>query len=185
MNDMAELNPKPLRLLTSSEEDALALGRALGKSLVPGAAALLSGDLGTGKTTLVRGIGDALGATRVRSPSFTLVNEYRTEAFTIVHADLYRLDPGEMEDLGLEDYLTSTDKDHPSVLLVEWPERWTTRPNTGVLTISIEARGENERIVEISVSDVRGNAALVLKNLREAIFNGKIDTGVGLQPALD
>ena len=167
---------------TYSEETTLDLGRALGAALTPGVTVLLSGDLGTGKTTLVRGIGDALGVTRVRSPSFTLVNEYRTgtASFSIVHADLYRLKPGEVEYLGLEEY-----HETPCVLLVEWPERWTEPPERGVLKIFIEAKGENERA--FGITSTGGLADLVLQNLQEAVIkeDGKIDPGVGLQPALD
>ena len=173
---------KKLRLRTCSEEATFELGRALGAALIPGMTVLLSGDLGTGKTVLVRGVGGALGATRVRSPSFTLVNEYRTGTvgFSMVHADLYRLDAGDADDLGLEEYHETA-----CVLLVEWPERWTGQPERDVLKIFIEARSENERAFDISSTGTL--ADLAIQNLREAIIknDGKIDPGVGLQPALD
>ena len=171
-----------LRLSTSSEAGTFDLGRALGAALVPGMTVLLSGGLGAGKTVLVRGVGDALGVARVRSPSFTLVNEYRTSTFnfSVVHADLYRLEPGEAEDLGLEEY-----HEAPCVLLVEWPERWARKnlPERDVLSIFIEAKSENERLFDICSTG--GLADLALQNLEEAIKNGDIDPGSGLQPALD
>jgi len=172
-----------LHLQTFSEEATLELGRILGAAIlgiVPfeGVTVLLSGDLGTGKTTLVRGIGDALGATRVRSPSFTLINEYQTTNFSMVHADLYRLESGMAEDLGLEEYHGAS-----CVLLIEWPERWTSLTKRDGLSFFIENRSENERVFEISS---RGRIAdLLLQNLREAVKNGKTDSGVGLQLALD
>jgi len=175
-----------LRFQTSSEDGTLGLGRALGTALMEVTAmgtatavtVLLFGELGTGKTVLVRGIGDALGVTRVRSPSFTLINEYHAGCFSIVHADLYRLEPDGVDDLGLEEY-----HETQCVLLVEWPERWTNQPERDALKIFIEARGENERAFDISSRG--GTADLVLQNLREAIKYGEIDPGVGLQLALD
>jgi tRNA threonylcarbamoyladenosine biosynthesis protein TsaE len=79
----------------------------------------LSGPLGAGKTTLVRGVLIALGhAGEVPSPTFAIVQPYDTTTLPIAHADLYRLeDPAEIEELGLEDQLID------GALLVEWPER--------------------------------------------------------------
>ncbi|MDR1048453.1 MAG: tRNA (adenosine(37)-N6)-threonylcarbamoyltransferase complex ATPase subunit type 1 TsaE [Synergistaceae bacterium] len=151
-----------LRFHSSSEEETLCLGRALGALLVPGLTVLLSGELGTGKTVLVRGVGDALGVTRVRSPSFTLVNEYRTAGFLLAHADLYRLEPGGAEELGLEEYT-----DEGGVLFVEWPDRWRTPPDD-VLNIAIEAAGETERIFDISAHGERAGAVY------RALENGEI-----------
>jgi tRNA threonylcarbamoyladenosine biosynthesis protein TsaE len=149
MKDAAETG---LRLRSASEEETLRLGRTLGALLVPGLTVLLSGELGTGKTVLVRGVGDALGAARVRSPSFTLVNEYQTAKFLLAHADLYRLEPGGAEELGLEEYT-----DEGGVLFVEWPDRWRTPPDDA-LNIAIEAVGEAERVFDISARGERSGA---------------------------
>jgi tRNA threonylcarbamoyladenosine biosynthesis protein TsaE len=113
---------------------------------------LLSGELGTGKTVLVRGVGDALGVTRVRSPSFTLVNEYRAAEFLLAHADLYRLERNGAEELGLEEYAGEG-----GVLFVEWPDRWRMPPDD-VLDIAIEAVGETERLFEISARGEKAEA---------------------------
>ena len=127
-------------LLSPSEEATRALGGALGRALEPGMVVLLEGDLGAGKTVLVRGVGEALGASGVRSPSFTLVNEYRTKGgLLLVHADLYRLDENGAEGLGLEDYLALDD----AALLVEWPDRWASPPED-VLRVELRAPDEHD-----------------------------------------
>ena len=132
-----------MALLSLSEEGTRALGRALGHVLEPGMVVLLDGDLGTGKTVLVRGVGEALGASGVRSPSFTLVNEYRTKSgLLLVHADLYRLDEKGAEDLGLEDHLAMDG----AALLVEWPDRWASPPEDA-LRVELLAPDEHDVLI--------------------------------------
>ncbi len=107
-------------LLIADEAQMRALGARLIKACDRGGVITLSGDLGTGKTTLVRGALQALGVEGgVRSPTYTLVEYYPFADFAIAHFDLYRLgDPEELEYLGYRDYL------NPSTLcLIEWPER--------------------------------------------------------------
>lgn len=136
-----ELDKRKILLRTSSEEETFRLGEILGSLLIPGITILLHGDLGTGKTVFVRGVGRALGAGHVRSPSFTLVNEYRTvKAISLVHVDLYRLESEGVDDLGLEDYL-----EDGCVLFVEWPERWKTPPGENVIDVNLAAEGETGR----------------------------------------
>lgn len=103
-----------------SETEMSELGRALGQRLESGTVVFLSGDLGAGKTTLVRGLLRAIGYCGVvPSPTFTLVEVYNLVKLTVVHLDLYRLDdPAELETLAIRDYLGTL-----SVLLVEWAER--------------------------------------------------------------
>jgi tRNA threonylcarbamoyladenosine biosynthesis protein TsaE len=95
----------------------LARARPAGREL---AVVFLSGELGSGKTTLVRGFLRCLGvSTAVRSPTYTLIELYPLGALTVVHADLYRLrDAGELENLGLRDFAQA-----PYLWLIEWPER--------------------------------------------------------------
>ena len=135
------------RVYTShSEDDTRNLGRSLGECIEPGICVLLYGDLGAGKTVLVRGVGEALGISGVRSPSFTLINEYESDSgilVNVIHSDLYRLDDAGA--LGLEEFLVSED----SVLLVEWPERWKNPPVNNVLKVYITAVSENERDIKI------------------------------------
>ena len=127
--------------ISHSESDTRNLGRIFARNLTEGLCVLLYGDLGSGKTVLVRGIGEALGIKGVRSPSFTLINEYEADSgMMIIHADLYRLD--DASSLGLEEY-------EDSVLLVEWPERWKNPPNNNVLRVCLSALSENEREIKI------------------------------------
>lgn len=106
---------------THSPEETQDLGERIGGLLESGDIVLLFGDLGAGKTTLVQGMARGLGVARdeyVRSPSFTLVNQYRGR-IPVYHIDLYRIDSsGELDDLGLEELLMSE-----GVLIIEWAEK--------------------------------------------------------------
>jgi tRNA threonylcarbamoyladenosine biosynthesis protein TsaE len=95
------------------------LGRALAQRLVPGSVVAFYGELGSGKTTMIKGVAAGLGVEEtVRSPSFVIVTEYRGRV-PVYHIDLYRLDAGSaFEDIGLEDYFAGD-----GVCLVEWAER--------------------------------------------------------------
>jgi tRNA threonylcarbamoyladenosine biosynthesis protein TsaE len=108
------------RWVTHSEAETRELGRELGRALAPDGVLLLSGELGTGKTVLARGVGEALGIEprEVQSPTFTLIREHRGSRGRLVHVDLYRLDPGETAALGLDELLAG-----PGVKIVEWAER--------------------------------------------------------------
>ncbi|MDQ6665529.1 MAG: tRNA (adenosine(37)-N6)-threonylcarbamoyltransferase complex ATPase subunit type 1 TsaE [Acidobacteriota bacterium] len=110
---------------TASEDETIALGQRLAREL-PRGAVLLIGNLGAGKTTLVKGIVSGLGAApieEVSSPTFTLIHEYggpRGAAPKVFHVDLYRLETErEVESLGLDDLF-----DTQSLVLIEWGERF-------------------------------------------------------------
>ena len=98
----------------------MALGAALARAGLRRGVVFLAGELGTGKTTLVRGFLRAAGVTgTIRSPTFTLVEEYRLGSMTVGHYDLYRLsDPEDLEFLGLRDHLAVD-----ALCFFEWPER--------------------------------------------------------------
>ena len=112
--------PAEWRRRLDGEGKTLALGAALARAGLREGAVYLAGELGAGKTTLVRGFLRALGVIgAIRSPTFTLVEEYRIGAATVVHYDLYRLsDAEELEYLGLRDHVGTG-----SLCFFEWPER--------------------------------------------------------------
>jgi tRNA threonylcarbamoyladenosine biosynthesis protein TsaE len=123
------------------EAATLALGAELARGLRPGMTLYLEGDLGAGKTTLVRGMLRALGyAGRVKSPTYTLAESYSLAAFELYHFDLYRMhDPREWLDAGFREVA-----DSDTVKLVEWPERaagWLPPPDVRIrLRVSDEGR---------------------------------------------
>ena len=138
--------------ISHSENDTLKLGQELGRNINSGVTVLLYGDLGTGKTVLVRGVGEAMKISGVRSPSFTLINEYSSPTgIFLIHSDLYRLDENGVYALGLEEFAGDSD----SVLFIEWPERWTNPPVSDVIKIFFRALNENEREIKISASGLK------------------------------
>lgn len=142
-----------------SENDTRRLGYDLGRALKPGVVVLLCGDLGAGKTVFVRGVGEAFGVKGVRSPSFTIINEYESPSGVyVIHADLYRLDSEGVNAVGLDEYAGAND----SVLFVEWPERWSNPPANEVMTVRFEAVNENERRITITAEGAKAEEALRL-----------------------
>lgn len=104
---------------TSSEEQTLALGRRLGRILKGWDVVCLYGDLGSGKTTLTRGLARGAGSrSRVASPTFGLARVYRRRRGHIYHLDLYRVSADETRDIGLEEFVS----DPRGICVVEWPE---------------------------------------------------------------
>ena len=139
------MNTKPEIFTSHSEEDTRNLGREFSVTLSGGDVVLLFGDLGAGKTVFVRGVCEAFGISGVRSPSFTLVNEYESPTgIFVIHADLYRLDPDGVSATGLDEYAG----DDSAILFVEWPERWPNPPADSV-RIYFESASENERTIRI------------------------------------
>lgn len=119
------------------------LGVALAKAISGGLVIHLSGELGAGKTTLVRGVLRGLGhAGSVRSPTYTLVEPYELAGRRVYHLDLYRLgDPEELEWIGLRDLL-----DADSLALIEWPERGRGMLPQADLELSLEYFGTGRRV---------------------------------------
>ena len=126
-----------MRTLARSAAETETVGASLARALpptLPLTVLALTGELGAGKTTLVRGLLRALGVTgAVRSPTYTLVELYPLGALTVVHADLYRLrDPGELDLLGLREWA------QPGFLwCIEWPERGAGRIPPPDVTLSL------------------------------------------------
>jgi len=134
---------------THSAEETIALGRTLAEMLAPPKLVLLRGELGAGKTTLVKGIAEGFHAASeedVTSPTFTLVHEYRAPGVNLYHIDLYRVDtPRELETLGLDDLVAEN-----SVLLIEWGEKFARFARDRDVEIALETVGPNDRRIQIS-----------------------------------
>ena len=102
---------------TENEEQTMTIAIRLAESLEPGMTLLLEGDLGAGKTTFTKGIGEGLGVKRmIKSPSYTIIREYQDGRLPLYHIDLYRLDESGASELGLEEYF-----DGNGITVVEWP----------------------------------------------------------------
>lgn len=127
---------------THSAEETTQLGRTLATEIKPGSVVLLRGDLGAGKTTLVKGIAEAFRAAEaeaVTSPTFTLIHEYRGPEVTLYHIDLYRIDTQrELDTLALDDLMEAN-----TILLIEWGEKF--------------ERFQKERDVEIAIANLGGD----------------------------
>ena len=137
---------------SQSEQETLGIGKEIGKQLHFPLAVLLYGELGAGKTVLTRGLAEGLGVrdpSSVRSPSFTLVNEYPCPSGVLYHVDLYRLEgPRDLYSVGIEEILAS-----PSVLIVEWAEKLLMEPEKAVrIRILLQERA-HERRLEVYPAD--------------------------------
>ena len=142
--------------VTRSADETIVRGRELARQLRPPVLVLLKGDLGSGKTTLTKGIISGLGAAReedVTSPTFNLVHEFRMPVpaggapnqrfFKVYHVDLYRIESFQgLESLGLEDALSEQ-----AVVIIEWPEHFTFRTDWPVVEIRLDhAEGDARRL---------------------------------------
>jgi len=139
------------------DEQAMeALGAALAADLEPGAVVFLHGDLGAGKTTLIRGILRGFGhRAAVKSPTYTLVEPYRFDGRLVYHFDLYRLkDPEELEFLGIRDYLGGD-----GICLLEWAERGAGLLPVADAEITIERSGAG-RLVRLLARTDKGRKLL-------------------------
>jgi tRNA threonylcarbamoyladenosine biosynthesis protein TsaE len=134
-------------VVSHSPEETLAWGRALAKELQPPCLVRLEGELGSGKTTLAKGIVAGLGAAReedVTSPSFTLVHEYGQE-LKVFHVDLYRIECAhDLETLGLEDLWSQR-----ATVIVEWGEKLGDNPLSPQVRIQLEHLGAEERRITV------------------------------------
>jgi tRNA threonylcarbamoyladenosine biosynthesis protein TsaE len=137
-------------ITTHSREGTIAFGRTLTELLAPPKLVLLRGDLGAGKTTLVKGIAAGFEAAEeedVTSPTFTLVHEYRGPRANLYHIDLYRVDTQrELETLGLDDLRAERN----SILLIEWGEKFRRFLRERDVEIALERDGENGRRIRVT-----------------------------------
>jgi tRNA threonylcarbamoyladenosine biosynthesis protein TsaE len=151
--------------VTHSAEETIALGREISKQLRPPILVLLRGDLGSGKTTLTKGIISGLGAAReedITSPTFSLVHEFHVPGSPepkrlppsqvgaphpckVYHVDLYRVENfHDLESLGLEDAFIEK-----AIVIIEWPERFTLRTDWPTVEIRLDHAGEDVRRITI------------------------------------
>ncbi|MFS0517009.1 tRNA (adenosine(37)-N6)-threonylcarbamoyltransferase complex ATPase subunit type 1 TsaE [Nostoc sp. UIC 10607] len=152
-----------MKTFLSDTEATLRLGIALGESLTPGSVILLEGDLGSGKTTLVQGIGKGLGITEpIVSPTFTLINEYTEGRLPLYHLDLYRLEPQEVAALNLESYWEGFEV-IPGIVAIEWAERLPYKPNS-YLSVSLTYGHGGARQVELLPFNCVINEAKIIRN---------------------
>lgn len=133
-------------VVLKNEEETRAFGRALAGRLEPGDILGLVGDLGTGKTTLTKAIAEGLGVReRVTSPTFTIVQEYRSGRIPLYHFDVYRLDSGaELQADGADEYF-----DAGGVCVIEWADRIAEiLPNETKMIFLSRGGRDDERIAE-------------------------------------
>jgi tRNA threonylcarbamoyladenosine biosynthesis protein TsaE len=137
----------PEEIITHSSEETIHWGGEFAKRLRPPVLVLLTGDLGTGKTTLTKGIVSGLGAAaedHVTSPTFTLVHVYG-KAAKVYHADLYRIENfRDFETLGMEDMFAS-----PAVVILEWSERFPLPSPWPKVCLRLEHLGGDSRRISI------------------------------------
>src|SRR5579859_1159374 len=136
------------KFTTKSSEETIALGRELASLLAPPKLVVLRGDLGAGKTTLVKGIAQGFQAASeedVTSPTFTLIHEYRGPSVAVYHIDLYRIDTQrELDTLGIDDLMGEN-----SVLLIEWGEKFARFKRERDVEIVLERVSDNERTINV------------------------------------
>ena len=146
-------------IVTHSAEETIAKGREIASKLRSPVLVLLEGDLGSGKTTLTKGIISGLGAAKeedVTSPTFNLVHEFRISpregsesspnACKVYHADLYRIESfQDLESLGLEDALSEK-----AIVIIEWPEHFSFRTDWPTIEIRLDHAGGDSRRIAIS-----------------------------------
>jgi tRNA threonylcarbamoyl adenosine modification protein YjeE len=138
-----------MQRISPSPEDTFALGREIGELLKPGDVVLLYGGLGAGKTLLTKGILDALeyDVDEVTSPSFALVNLYKTDIFDVYHVDLWRVEEGHdpVTSVGLDEIVGSD-----VVTIIEWADRLADRKLVrNPIKIKIEGDGDEPRKISI------------------------------------
>jgi tRNA threonylcarbamoyladenosine biosynthesis protein TsaE len=137
----------PEEIITHSSEETTAWGREFSKRFQPPVLILLTGDLGTGKTTLTKGIVSGLGAAKeddVTSPTFTLVHVYGKPP-KVYHADLYRIENfHDFETLGLEDIFST-----PAVAILEWSERFPLASPWPQIRVRLEHLGGDSRRITV------------------------------------
>ena len=134
-------------LISKSEDETFRTARKIAESMTLPAHILLYGDLGAGKTTFTRGLAAGFGIDSiddVSSPTFTLINQYRGR-IKIYHIDLYRVENGKLDGLGLEDIFDDTQ----AAVIVEWAERLGDFPTPGATRVYLKYIDESNRSIDV------------------------------------
>ncbi len=138
-------------ITTGSEKETIKAGEEISRRLKPGDMVALSGALGAGKTTLVKGIAKGLGVRdylHVNSPSFTLVKEYKGR-IPLFHFDVYRLNSlKDIEDIGYEDYLARN-----GIVVIEWSNKMDRILPVRHLAIALRIQGQGKR--SLTIKEIR------------------------------
>lgn len=140
-----------MSIFSNSPEETILIGKKLARGLKPGDVIALSGDLGSGKTTFTKGVGEGLGVKdprRINSPTFVLIREYKGR-IPLYHFDLYRLDSvKDIEDLAIEEYIYGD-----GVTIIEWAEKIKEILPKERISVNFAAKGGNQR--EVKIEDFR------------------------------
>lgn len=163
---MVVLRGSELDFYSHSPAQSRRFGAHLGRLAAPGDLLLLHGPLGAGKTHLAQGVAEGLGIVGpVRSPTFTLVHEYRGGRIPFYHVDLYRLEGAEeVATVGLEDYLDAED----GLMAVEWPERDRGWLPQDALHIHLRHAGPQRRALRLTAGGPR--SATLLDDFKQHAF---------------
>lgn len=156
-------------LITFSEEETIDIARRIAEYVYPGLTIHLSGDLGAGKTVFVRGLSSFMGVQGVRSPSFTLVNEYQGR-IPIAHVDLYRLERGDENELDLDSYI-----DYGYLLIVEWAEKLEETPSSDLWVINISCKNGRNYLPSGGPEETRYFTFSAIGEKAEKMLNDYID----------
>lgn len=160
-----------MNIALSNLEQTRLLGQILGQNLAPGTVLLLEGELGAGKTSLVQGLGAALGITdAIVSPTFALIHEYPEGRIPLYHFDLYRLNPAEANELHLEIYWQAAEIPL-GIVAIEWPDRLVSWPERHLgITLTYAADG---RCAHIRPQEDQDKDWLMLQNHLKRCFQLK------------
>ena len=157
---------KTVKIISPTPHETERIGSLLGTVLIPGDIIALSGELGSGKTTLVRGLAQGMGFSgdEVASPSFTLVNEY-PGPLPLFHIDLYRLgNERELHEIGYEEYISET-----GVVVIEWADRIPYAVPDESLWITLQYHSEEGREIVMQPSGDRYEK--IIEELQKKVYN--------------
>jgi tRNA threonylcarbamoyladenosine biosynthesis protein TsaE len=156
-------------IITKNEQETIAFAKTLTKYLKPGMLLLLEGDLGAGKTTFTKGIGEGLGIERIiKSPTYTIIREYQDGTYPLYHIDLYRLAETEVIELGLDEYFEGQ-----GISVVEWPSVSPDDLPTERLEITLTVASEQPDQRKITLEPVGDIYKNLVKNLQKEISDEK------------